>query len=360
MQEFLSRSLNRKNITRGFVFFGLCTVIGLCASFLWSGTQDIGTHILSMRGEFILLAALCMLTDWLFGGMRIHIFCRKMTTGLTFFDSIRANLSTICIGGITPFQTGGVGHIYICSRVGVPVAGCITAGIISFTGTLMFLFLAAAYVAIHAPDFVPSGITHVSRYTLLMFSLFLSFFLLMVVKPKVFLIPLTLIRFPDRRGFHLVTNLLNSLVTTLERLITEHATYTRMFITHHKAVCFIGFLCTAGIYASRFTGGYVIVRALGGDAPFWHVIAIQSILHFVTLFAPSPGASGIAEVLTVIFMGNLLVGHTGGLYSLLTRFFTTYCGVVVGGIVVISQLAKDLDWQSDKGSQTKKPIDTSS
>ena len=360
MQEFLSRSLNRKNITRGFVFFGLCTVIGLCAGFLWSGTQDIGTHILSMRGEFILLAALCMLTDWLFGGMRIHVFCRKMTTGLTFFDSIRANLSTICIGGITPFQTGGVGHIYICSRVGVPVAGCITTGIISFTGTLMFLFLAATYVALLAPDFVPSGITLFMRYALLMFALFLSFFLLMVVKPKVFLIPLTLIRFPDRRGFHLATNLLNRLVTTLDRLITEHAAYTRMFITHHKAVCVVSFLCTAGVYASRFTGGYVIVRALGGDAPFWHVIAIQSILHFVTLFAPSPGAAGFAEFLTVIYMENLLIGHTEGLYSLLTRFFTTYCGVVVGGIVVISQLAKDLDWQSDKETKTKKPVDTSS
>ena len=360
MQEFLSRSLSRKNITRGFLFFGLCTVIGLCASFFWSDTKNIGADLRSLQGKYILLAALCMLVDWLFGGARIHIFCRKMTTGLTFLDGIRANLATICVGGITPFQTGGVGHIYIYSRVGVPVAGCITAGIISFTGTLIFLFLSAAYVAWQAPDFLPKGITLVSRYTLLMFALFLSFFLLMAVKPKVFLIPLTLIRFPDRRGFHFATKVLNRLVTTLGKLITEHATFTRMFITDHKGVCVVSFLCTAGIYASRFTGGYVIVRALGGDAPFWHVIAIQSILHFVTLFAPSPGASGIAEVLTVIFMGNLLVGHTGGLYSLLTRFFTTYCGVVVGGIVLVSQLAKDLDWQSNKETQAKKSIDTSS
>lgn len=360
MQEFLSRSLSRKNFTRGFVFFGLCTVVGLCASFLWSGTQDIGTHILSMRVEFILLAALCMLVDWLCGGTRIHLFCREMTTGLSFLDSIRANLATICVGGITPFQTGGVGHIYIYSRVGVPVAGCITAGIISFTGTLIFLFLSATYVAWQAPDFVPKGITLFIRYALLMFALFLSFFLLMAVKPKVFLIPLTLIRFPDRRGFHFATTVLNRLVTTLDKLITEHATYTRMFITDHKLVCVASFLCTAGIYASRFTGGYVIVRALGGDVPFWHVIAIQSILHFVTLFAPSPGASGVAEFLTVICMQNLLVGHTGGLYSLLTRFFTTYCGVVVGGIVLVSQLAKDLDWQSDRETQTKRPGNTSS
>ena len=359
MQEFLSRSLSRKTITRGFLFFGLCTVIGLCASFFWSDTKYIGADLRSLQGKYILLATLCMLVDWLLGGVRMHIFARKMTNGLAFRDGIRAYLATICVGGITPFQTGGVGHIYIYSRVGVPVAGCITAGIISFTGTLMFLFLSAAYVAWQAPDFLPKGITLVSRYTLLMFAIFLSFFLLMAVKPKVFLIPLTLIRFPNRRGFHLATKILNQLVAALDKLITEHATFTRMFVTDHKWVCVLSFFLTAAIYASRFTGGYVIVRALGGNAPFWHVIAIQSILHFVTLFAPSPGASGIAEVLTVIFMGKLLVGHTGGLYSLLTRFFTTYCGVVVGGIVLVSQLAKDLDWQSNTETQTKKPIDTS-
>lgn len=359
MQAFLSRSLNRKNITRGFLFFGLCTVVGLCVSFLWGGTQDIGANIRSIQGNFILLAALCMLSDWLLGAARFHVFCRKMATRLSFLDSIRANLASICVGGITPFQTGGVGHIYIYNRVGVPMGGCITTGTISFIGTLIFLFLSAAYVAWQAPDFLPTAIMLFSRYILLMFALFLSFFLLMAFKPKVFLIPLTLIRFPNRRGFHLATKILDRLVITLDELITEHATFTRMFITDHKAVCVLSFVCTAGIYTSRFTGGYVIVRALGGNAPFWDVIAIQSILHFVTLFAPSPGASGIAEFLTVILMKNLLIGHTGGLYSLITRFFTTYCGVVVGGIVLVSQLAKDLDWQSNKETQTKKSIDTS-
>ena len=93
---------------------------------------------------------------------------------------------------------------------------------------------------------------------------------------------------------------------------------------------------------SRFVGGYVIVRALGGDAPFWHVIAVQVIISFVTLFAPSPGASGISEFLIAILMKPLLASGAIGLYALITRFFTTYCAVAVGGIVLMSQLTKDL------------------
>jgi len=359
MQEFLSRSLNPKNITRGFLFFALCTAVGLCISFLWSGTENIGVVLRSMRGRFLCLAALCMLSDWLCGAARFHIFSRKMLPRLGFLDSLRANLATICVGGITPFQTGGVGHIYIYNRVGVPVGGCVTTGIISFIGTLMFLFLSAAYVAWQAPAFLPKGVALLSRYSLLMFALVLSFFLLMAFRPGVFLIPLTRIRFPDGPGFHFATKILNRLVITLDKLIAEHATFARMFITDHKGVCILSFVLTAGIYMSRFIGGYVIVRALGGNAPFWDVMAVQSILHFVTLFAPSPGASGIAEFLTVVLMKNLLSDNLLGLYSLLTRFFTTYCAVVVGGSVLVSQLAKDLDWRSSKQHKRRKPMDTS-
>ena len=70
-----------------------------------------------------------------------------------------------------------------------------------------------------------------------------------------------------------------------------------MFVNEHRIVCGLSLVFTAGVYMSRFVGGYVVFRALGGDAPFWHVIAVQVILNFVTIFAPSPGASGISEIL---------------------------------------------------------------
>jgi uncharacterized membrane protein YbhN (UPF0104 family) len=54
------------------------------------------------------------------------------------------------------------------------------------------------------------------------------------------------------------------------------------------------------------------------------------------------GASGIAEFLTVVLMKNLIKPDAVGLYALLTRFFTTYFAVAIGGTVLVSQLAKDL------------------
>ncbi len=342
MQEFFSQSLNRKNLIRGYLFFVLCTILGLSVSFLWSGTENIGRVLYSINGKLLLLATLCMIADWLCGAGRFHVFARKMSPQVTYLDSIRANLATLCVGGITQFQTGGVRHINIFNRVGVPVSGGVTSGIISFIGTLTFLILSTGYVVWRAPDSLPKGITFVSQYSLLMFLVVLLFFLLLAIKPDVLLIFLNRIRLPRGRRFRPIAKGLDRLLHTLEKLILGHKAFTRMFITDHKMVCVLSFVLTGGIYMSRFVGGYVVVRALGGHALFWHVVAAQVILNFATLFAPSPGASGIAEFLSIVLMRNLLAPVAIGLYALLTRFFTTYCGVGLGGLVLVSQLAQDL------------------
>jgi uncharacterized membrane protein YbhN (UPF0104 family) len=82
-------------------------------------------------------------------------------------------------------------------------------------------------------------------------------------------------------------------------------------------------------------------KALNGDTTLWELSVVGLLLNFVVLFAPSPGASGVAEVVTVGLMENVILKELIPLYVLLTRFFAIYCAVVVGGIVISLQLAKD-------------------
>ena len=352
MKEFFSRSLSPKHFVRGILFFILCTIIGLYLSFLRSDTTDIGIVLRSMDGKFLLFALLCMCCDWLSGSARLYIFVRKMAPHVTFLHGLRANLATLCVGGITPFQTGGLGHFYIFNRAGVPFSGTVTTSIICFISTLMFLILSTGYVVQRAPDFLPKTITLVSQYSLLMFGFTLFVFLLLLIKPETVLLPLTRIQLPRRPGFRLAANLLDRLILTLENLILGHKAFTRMFVKEHQFVCVLSLVLSAGVYMSRFIGGYVVVHALGGDAPFWHVVAVQVILNFMTLFAPSPGASGISEFLIAVLMKPLLSSRAIGLYALITRFFTTYCGVVVGGIILMSQLTQDFRNRDKKDEST--------
>lgn len=342
MPEDLGRSLSRKNLIRGVLFFTLCTLGGLCLIFLWSGVQDIGDVLRTMRVETLLLACLCMFADWLCGSLRFHIFVSKMAPKVRFADSLRANLATLCVSGVTPFQTGGIGHLYIFTRTGVPLSAAMTTGIICFLCTLSILMLAAGYVLWLNPPFLPRGITLVSRYSLLVFTLVFTGFLLLLLKPQIIQAPLKGLGAFLGNWFPSIGTLFERITVRLETLITEHQAFTRMFISHHKGTCLLSLLLTIGFFACRFVGGYVVVKALGGSATLWEMCAAGMILNFVTLFAPSPGASGIAEITSVLLMRNLIRPELVGLWTLLTRFFTIYCAVGIGGVVLGSQLTKDL------------------
>ena len=127
----------------------------------------------------------------------------------------------------------------------------------------------------------------------------------------------------------------------VEQLTTEHKTFATMFFRDHKWTCALSILLTFGFLGARIVGSYVVVQALNGDTTLWELCVTGLVLNFVVLFAPSPGASGVAEVVTVGLMENLIAKELIPLFVLLTRFFSIYCAVVVGGIINSLQVAKD-------------------
>ena len=342
MQEFLSRSLSRENVVRGTLLFVLCTFAGLFISFLWGGTQDIKRVFSEMRGQLLLGACLCMFVDWVFGALRFHVFIRKVTPGIRFRDSLRANLATLCVSCITPFQTGGVGHLYIYARVGVPLSAAITSGIICFLSTLTTLIFFAGGITWLNPPFLPRGSAWVSLFSFLMFGLVFAGFLLLLFKPEIVFRFFHWICGIVQRRFTRFAPFVERAILKVEELVSEHKTFATLFIRHHKWTCALSVLLTCGFFGARIVGSYIVVKALNGDTTLWELSVTGLLLNFVVLFAPSPGASGVAEVVTVGLMESLILKKLISLYVLLTRFFTTYCAVVVGGIIIGLQLAKDL------------------
>ena len=342
MQKSLGGPMSRENAVRGTLIFVFCTFAGLFISFLWGGTQDIKRVFSEMQGQLLLGACLFMFVDWFFGALRFHVFVRKITPEIRFRDSIRANLATLCVSCITPFQTGGVGHLYIYARAGVPLSGAITSGIICFLATLIALIFFAGGITWLNPPFLPKGSAWVSLFSFLMFGLVFTAFILLLFKPDIiFRFFYWICRIVQRR-FPRFAPFVERAVLKVEELVTEHKAFATMFIRYHKGICALSVLLTCGFFGARIVGSYIVVKALNGDATLWELTITGLVLNFVVLFAPSPGASGVAEVVTVGLMEKLILKELIPLFVLLTRFFTIYCAVVVGGIVIALQLAKDL------------------
>ena len=337
MQEFLSR----ENVARGALFFVLFTFAGLFISFLWSGTQDISQVFREMQVEMLLGACLCMFADWVFGALRFHIFIRKVRPEIRFRDSLRANLATLCVSCITPFQTGGVGHLYIYTRAGVPLSGALTSGIICFLSTLLTLIVFAGGITWLDPPFLPKTATWVSLFSFLAFSLAFASFLLLLFKPEIVFRFFNWLCNAAKRRFTRLAPAIERATSKVEELTTEHKSFATMFLRHHKGTCVLSVLLTCGFLGARIVGSYIVVQALNGNATLWELGVIGLLLNFVVLFAPSPGASGVAEVVTAGLMENLILKDLIPLFVLLTRFFSIYCAVVVGGIIISLQVTKD-------------------
>ncbi len=341
--------MSRENMIRGVILFTLFTLVGLFLSFVWSGTQDFKSGaedfkrvFLEMRYEFLIGACVCMLLDWLCAGLRFHVFIRVVTPTIKFRNSFRAILATICVSAITPFQTGGVGHLYIYVRSGVPLSGAITAGIAAFLSTLVILIFSAGGILLLNPSSIPEGTVWISLFSFLIFGLVFVIFLLLLFKPEIAFRIFYWISNQVGRRFKPIAPFLERAKLKAEQITSEHKTFAKTLIRDHKWICVLSLLLTCGFFMARIVGGYYVIRAFNAHASLWDLVIVEMLYNFVVLFMPTPGASGVAEITKNRLMQNLIPKKLITPFVLLNRFFSVYFGVVAGGIVIALQLTKDL------------------
>ena len=80
---------------------------------------------------------------------------------------------------------------------------------------------------------------------------------------------------------------------------------------------------------------YVVLKGIGLDPDFFKVVSVQVLLIFLIYFCPTPGASFLAETSTAALMSLLIPSHLVSGFLLLWQFFTTYFGVIGGGIILM-------------------------
>ena len=84
--------------------------------------------------------------------------------------------------------------------------------------------------------------------------------------------------------------------------------------------------------------------SMGIHAQFVDVILLQTLITFLLYFAPTPGGSGLAEVLSVAVMSIYVPRALTPSYILLWRVVTCYLTVGIGSLVF---------WQWLKGAEER-------
>jgi uncharacterized membrane protein YbhN (UPF0104 family) len=87
---------------------------------------------------------------------------------------------------------------------------------------------------------------------------------------------------------------------------------------------------------------------LGLPAHFVDVLLVQTLVFFLLYFAPTPGGSGIAELLSAALMTIYVPNELLATYTALWRLATSYLTVGVGSLIFWNWLRRGLIGLEDR------------
>jgi uncharacterized membrane protein YbhN (UPF0104 family) len=86
-------------------------------------------------------------------------------------------------------------------------------------------------------------------------------------------------------------------------------------------------------HANKLLAGYVALRTLGLHTNFVDILLLQTFITFLLYFAPTPGSSGLAELLSAAVMKIYVQPPELPTYTLVWRFINSYATVIAGSLL---------------------------
>jgi len=327
-------------IRLGVIAFVAASVVGFGALFLI--TQDLRGSLEGFRQFDLRWAVPCLVLaslDWIGGGLRLWLLVLPLKFEVPFRKCVPIAGATAALASLTPSGTGGgPAQLYGLVRGGASLGRALAGNFASVIVNLLFLSLAGlgawyfgAASALEGIELPIVGVSAASlfEWSALAFGAIASFVLLFALSP----------RWPRAIVLRLFgkTPRVRKALRFLQELHGSIIIYTR----RGKKYILLAVVADVIPFGARFAMGYAVLRGFGVEAPFWNVFMMHALLHFLLYFMPTPGGSGIGEILAPAFMSPFLPDQLLVAYTAVWRFFLTYLTVLVGGGVLFRWLQAD-------------------
>lgn len=324
----------------GIIVFVAASVLGFGALFFYS--QDV---LASLRGfrRFDLVWALPCLAfasmDWFGGGVRVWLLLRPLDLRVGYWDCVKISGATAGLAYLTPSGVGGgPAHLYGLVRTGVSVGKAAASNFASLLVNLVFLtaaglaawfFGAASTIrGVQLPAVDLSAAT-LFQWTVSAFAVVVLVIVLFAANPR------------PVRGWMLRFFGSGRRVRTVLRWVHELHGSLLIYARKGKMALFLATLSGGLHFGGRFLLGWGVLRGFGIDAGFWSVVTLHVLLQFLLIFMPTPGGTGVGEILAPALMQPFLPSSLLVAYTAVWRFFLTYVNVLAGGGLLLRWVAAD-------------------
>lgn len=324
----------------GATAFLVATLLGFGA--LFAITQDLRGSLSGFRHfdlRWGLLALALASLDWIGSGARIWLLTRPLGVRLSYWACVQVGGTAAAASYLTPSGTGGGPTlIYGLARRGVTLGRAVATNFASAIANLVFLSLAgyAAWflgAASEVEDIILPVVSisaaRLFEWSALGFAVLGSLILLFATAPR--LPRLVLLRLFGR------TRRVRKAVRVLQELHGSLVIYARK----GKRALLFATVSNVLQFGGRFVLGWCVLRGFGVDPGFWNVVVLHILLQFLLYFMPTPGGTGVGEVLAPALMSPFLPDRLLVAYTAVWRFFLTYLTVMLGTLSLFRWLAGD-------------------
>jgi uncharacterized protein (TIRG00374 family) len=337
----MANLLSPKLLRRGFLVFVAISLLGFGAVLIYG--NNLPAFVLAaeqVHWGWILVGVGLASMDWIGGGLRNWVVVNHVHPDPPLGGMILAGGMGAWAGYLTPLNSGaGPMMVYGMKRAGVPVPVALTSTFVTFISTVVFFALAGPFAIL-----MGAGRSLGHHGNVLGLSLYDLFLGSLGVFAGIGIVMVIVIVFP-RYARNLLHALAGRIGRRSERVARRleglragidqaHGSFVAFNSPRGWLSLLWATILSGPSHANKLLAGYVALRAVGIHANFVDVLLLQTLITFLLYFAPTPGGSGIAEVLSAAVMSSVyLPPEIAPLYTIIWRCILSYFTLVFGFFV---------------------------
>jgi uncharacterized protein (TIRG00374 family) len=332
--------LTPKLLLRGFEVFAVASLAGFGITLLYGNDLPAFLAAVGRLHWIWVLAGLGLASmDWIGGGLRLWVVARHVYPNPPLKGMILAGGMGAWAAYITPLNSGaGPMTMYTMRRYGVPLPVAVTSTFMSFVATILFFAIAGPLAVVFG-----AGRSLGQRGNVLGLSLFDLFLASLTIVAAIGVLMAVVIFFPRlvrdliHRAAEAIGRRSRRVAHRLERLQVgidqAHESVVAFNSPRGWLALFWATILSGPSHANKLLAGYVALRALGIHTNFVDILLIQTLVMFLLYFAPTPGASGVGEVLSAAVMSSYVPRELTPIYILIWRLTLSYFTIGLGFLV---------------------------
>ncbi len=310
----------RGKIRRGIRIFLIITILTMMFIIFRSIRKETFEALKKMSPLWMLISVACAGLRYYFDIFRIRWIARGLGKDLSWNGCVYFLFGGYFLGAVTPFQSGGLPfQIFVMKREGI-----------DYGEGLALIFMRGILSGIILPFVLPIMFTQTRAMETTFFRVLTRY--LVVIYGGIFLLMILSIFLPQ-----VIKKIFRG------KLLKGAEEFRDAFVREYRkrpgalGLALLGTLLTLFFY---FLGTPTLLRGLGVEVNFFKGMVYQMILTYALNFAPTPGASGIAEMGGFKLFSEICPQELLGVYVLLWRFFTGHIGVIIGGFTMLKLISE--------------------